>query len=240
VSEAGASARVADVNRRKVLVTGCGRSGTRYTTFVLRRLGLDVPHERLGRDGIASWTMAVEDDARPFGPPSGTCAFEHVFHQVRHPLDVVRSASTFGPDSWEFICRHTRCRLDQPVLLRSALYWLDWTAHADRSATWSYRVEAVADVFEELCERLGVDCDRRVLAAVPSDVNTRSRGRALHLADELGERLRVGVPAVVRRRLGSREQGYERLTWSDLDALDAPLSHSIRRRAADYGYAVDV
>ena len=45
--------------RRKLLVTGCARSGTLYTTMALRALGLDVRHERpiwpngrMGRDGI--------------------------------------------------------------------------------------------------------------------------------------------------------------------------------------------
>lgn len=224
---------------RKVLVTGCGRSGTRYTTFILRRLGLDVPHELLGRDGIASWTMAVVTDVRPFGPPSGTCSFEHVFHQVRHPLDVIRSATTFGPESWDFIYQHTPCDADQPVLQRAATYWVHWTEHADRLATWHYRVESFGDVFAELCERLGVECDRRVLAATHDDVNTRSRGRLLHLADELGERLRIGLPAGVRCRLGSRNRRQARLTWDDLRALDAALAERVRARAASYGYEVD-
>jgi hypothetical protein len=223
--------------RRKLLVTGCGRSGTRYTTFVLRRMGLDVPHERLGRDGIASWTMAVDAENRPYGPPSSSCGFEHVFHQVRHPLDVIRSATTFGPDSWAFICEHTPCRPGEPALLRAARYWLHWTRHADLRATFTYRVEAMDEVFPELCRRLGVPCDRDALGSVPTDVNTRSRGRPLHLADELAERLHVRLPTAVRNRLG-RGAGPERLTWDALAALEPELCDGIRERAVAYGYEV--
>jgi hypothetical protein len=219
----------------KLLVTGCGRSGTRYLTFLLRRLGLDVRHERLGRDGIASWTMAVDAERRPYGPPSSMCSFEQVFHQVRHPLAVIGSVTTFGPESWAFVCEHTPCHPDQPVLLRAATYWLHWTAEADRIATWRYRVEAIDDVLPELCRRLEVECDVSVLASVPRDVNTRSRGRLLHLADELGERVHVGVPAVVRQAI-ARDGARRQPTWADLAAMDAELAERIRARAREYGY----
>jgi hypothetical protein len=220
---------------RLVLVTGCGRSGTRYVTFVLRRLGLDVPHERLGRDGMASWTMAVDASERPYGPPSETVRFRQVFHQVRHPLAVIRSVATFGPESWAFVYAHTPCRPDDPVVVRGGKYWLAWTAQADRSAMWTYRVEALGEALPELCRRLGVPYRPAVLEVVPTDVNTRRRGRSLHLADELAERLRVGVPARLRGRLG-RAAAPPPLTWEELEAADAELAARIRERALAYGY----
>jgi len=33
-------------NKKKLLITGCGRSGTLYTAEVFRSLGLDIQHER--------------------------------------------------------------------------------------------------------------------------------------------------------------------------------------------------
>jgi hypothetical protein len=219
----------------RVLVTGCGRSGTRYATFVLRRLGLDVQHERLGRDGIAAWTMAVEAPDRPYGPPSAAACFEHVFHQVRHPLDVIRSVATFGPDSWSFVYAHTPCRPDEPLLVRGARYWLHWTTHADRAATWRYRVEALPDVLSELCSTLGVPYRPTVLARVPTDVNTRRRGRPLHLADEAAERLRLDLPGWLRAGLG-RVATEPALTWDDLAAADERLAAQVRERALSYGY----
>ena len=90
----------------RLLITGCGRSGTRYTSFALQRLGLDVPHERLGRDGISSWTMAITTEKRPFGPPSSQVSFEQVFHQVRDPIAAIASCMTFNPSSTVGACLH--------------------------------------------------------------------------------------------------------------------------------------
>jgi hypothetical protein len=239
LEELGSRLMTAGPRHLKVLVTGCGRSGTRYTTFLFRRLGLDVLHERLGRDGIASWTMAVSSEQRPYGPPSSHCSFEHVFHQLRNPLEVIRSVTTFGPESWAFICAHTPCRMEDPVLLRAATYWLYWTDYADRIATWRYRIEAIDAIFPELCERLGVGCDWQVLRSIPRDVNTRSHGKPLHLVDELGERLHIDVPAGVRRLLMRRNGLPNRLTSAELDALGPQMAGRVRLRAASYGYEVE-
>ena len=219
---------------RRLLITGCGRSGTRYMTFVLRRLGLDVPHERLGRDGMASWTMAVAAAERPYGPPSDAVRFEHVFHQVRHPLAVIRSVETFGADSWQFVYAHTPCRPEDPPLVRGAKYWLHWNDHAERLACWRYRVED-ASALPDLCARLGIVV-RPAAGQVPTDVNTRRRGRALHLADELAERLHVDLPARLRDRLAAKARPALPLTWDELEAADVALADRVRERALDYGY----
>ena len=227
---------ITSIRTRRLLVTGCGRSGTRFISFVLRRLGLDVPHERLGRDGIVSWSMAVHACERPFGPPSGSVHFEHVFHQTRHPLDVISSVATFKHPSWEFICAHTPCSFDDPLILRSAKYWLHWSEHADQLATWRYRVEALGEVFPEFCERLDVDVDLAALERVSIDVNTRRRGRLLHLGDELAERLRIELPGGVRERLGPSRPLSSALTWDDITAIDRDLATRIREKAVEYGY----
>ena len=73
---------------RRFLVTGSGRSGTRYTASLLGALGLDLRHESLGSEGIVSWYVAAGADEVPYGPPSSRLVFGHVFHQVRHPLRI--------------------------------------------------------------------------------------------------------------------------------------------------------
>lgn len=42
-----------------LLITGCGRSGTHFTARLLQEIGLDVGHETLGKDGVASWKHIV-------------------------------------------------------------------------------------------------------------------------------------------------------------------------------------
>ena len=39
----------------RLLVTGSERSGTHYMWAMLQRLGLDVHHEGVGKDGAVSW-----------------------------------------------------------------------------------------------------------------------------------------------------------------------------------------
>ena len=54
------------------LLTGCGRSGTRYIALLANELGRRIGHEQPGKDGIASWVMAVEDDRAPgYAMPTG-------------------------------------------------------------------------------------------------------------------------------------------------------------------------
>lgn len=225
---------------RRLLVTGCGRSGTKYISFVCRRLGLDIPHEKLGRDGIASWTMATPAAVRPYGPPTDVVRFRHVFHQVRHPLHVIASVESFEPASWAFIGMHIECGRDEPVVLRGARYWLHWNELAERMAEWRYRVEDIDTVLDEFCSRIGITCDAAVLSRVPRDINTRVNGRAFHRVEELFERMRLEMPSRLRTALerSNERPNHGSLDWNDLDALDAELAQRIRSKAAAYGYDV--
>jgi len=162
--------------RRLVLVTGCARSGSGYIAAVLQACGLDVRQEAIGRDGCASWTMAVESKRTPWGPArDGTTEFEHVFHQVRHPLSVISSVwTTEGPRSWGFIAEHVpKLRADDSIEVRCVKYWYYWNRAASRVAEFTYRLEDLANAWPELCRRLGRKLDARPLSTVPTDINAR-------------------------------------------------------------------
>jgi hypothetical protein len=222
----------------RVLVTGCGRSGTRYTTFVLRRHGLDVGHERLGRDGVASWSLAVDADHVPWGPSRQAVSFDVILHQTRHPLKVVCSAMSFKDQSWRFICEHIPCSLEDPLPLRAAAYWYYWNAAAERRADLTFRVENVRGALGEICERLGVEADPSVLDHVPTDVNTRRNGRAFHLAEEAVERLRLEPVPWLRARLAHDRpvDAHPPVRWRDIRALDPVLCDDMLAMARGYGY----
>jgi hypothetical protein len=228
------------LTRKRLLITGCGRSGTKYITHLLRRLGLDVRHERMGEDGITSWGMAVDAGCVAWGVPFRNFAFDHVFHQVRDPREVIASATTFKPDSWSFIRAHTPISLDEPVLLRAAKYWYYWNLEAEKIAHWRYRIDTFHEVFDEFCSRLRLTPDRRVLEHVDPDVNTRRRGRAFHLYEELCERLRLEPSRAIKRWLSatSARAGYEVPSWEMLRAMDAELTEKIQTKALQYGYRI--
>jgi hypothetical protein len=217
-------------------ITGCGRSGTKYTSFALQRLGLDIPHERLGRDGISSWTMAIATEKRPFGPPSSQVSFEQVFHQVRDPIAAIASCMTFNRESWDFISRHIRFPPNAPLLVMAARYWLEWNERAEQVATWRYRVEDLhASALIEICERTNVSCRARLVLSIPRNFNTRREGRAVHIVEELFRRAGLNAPGTVRAYL-AKPTTHCPVTWSLLEQADPLLCARIKAKASDYGY----
>ncbi len=221
------------------MITGCGRSATRYITFVLRRLGLDVGHERMGGNGIASWCTAVEAETPPWGESIKSVSFDNIFHQVRHPLKVIPSVCTLNKNSWRFICNNISCSMDDPAMLRSAKYWYYWNVEAEKKAEWRYRIEEFSDVYDEFCRRLDVPIDRLALESVPTDVNTRRHGRLIHYYDEFLERLFVNrTTLTLFRNTLKKKSDIEKqtFTWESLKALDSELYKKIREKALEYGY----
>ena len=223
---------------RRFLVTGSGRSGTRYTASLLGALGLDVRHESLGSEGVVSWYVAADADTVPYGPPSSRLVFRHVFHQVRHPLRVIPSLATLRPETWAFVAHHVPCPPDDPLLVRCAKLWLHWNLLAERRAEWRYRIEDLPDIFDEFCRRFGVACDRRVLERVPRDLNTRPVRLATWFSRlesrEYLYRLRLG--ARLRERLLVAGGARSTLTWETLDLVDPELCRRVHLKAREYGY----
>lgn len=226
------------MKKKKVLITGCGRSGTKYIAFVLRRWGLDVPHERMGRDGCASWCMAVDAEKTPFGESCRNYEFEHIFHQVRNPLAVIASIKTFKNKSWQFICEHTAIRMGEPLLIRCAKYWYFWNLEAENISQWRYRIEDFNLISSNFCNRLQIKTDNSVLEKLPLDINTRKRGRVYHIYEELCERLRLNPSSTIARWLSSGQKPsiQDALTWEKLDAVDPDWSKRVKTKAIEYGY----
>ncbi|NIV72651.1 MAG: hypothetical protein GWN16_16230, partial [Calditrichae bacterium] len=150
------------MERKKLLITGCGRSGTFYAAEVWRSLGLDIRHERpikphgkMGEDGVASWLMAANDPNPPFGPSAVDYEFEVIVHQVRHPLKVIASVAQFilakgqfAPDYIERNVPRTRIHSDEQILdekqqhiLEAARYWYYWNLLACKKATHMVQIE---------------------------------------------------------------------------------------------------
>lgn len=220
----------------RVLITGCGRSGTKYASFALQRLGLEVPHEQLGRDGISSWTMAVAAESRPYGPPSSGVSFQHIFHQVREPLATIASCMTLNSESWDFICRHVECPPFAPALIMAATYWLLWNKKAEEIATWRYRIEDFHNgAAREICKRMSVSFDRDAINSIPCNFNTRRQGRAVHIFEELFRRGGFNVPVRLRATV-AKPVHREDVTWESLEKADPVLCARIRAKATEYGY----
>jgi hypothetical protein len=106
----------------RLLVTGCPRSGTTYTSRFFKKCGKDVPHEAEGKDGIVSWllTPTIPEGStmkqyrnfklirqngksysmkRPYHTESPIPTYEYKqqfkqIHQIREPQNCISSMSS--------------------------------------------------------------------------------------------------------------------------------------------------
>lgn len=137
----------------KLIITGCGHSGTRYIAAVLEAAGFNVGHEFLTRPtGVflpkkmqegqieVSWTAAGHLDKFP-----GT----EVWQITRNPLDVANTFfhrdffSKVGEDYRDFAANQKGVSLGDthPELD----YWLDWNAIVEERASTQIRIEQVRE-----------------------------------------------------------------------------------------------
>lgn len=192
-------------------ITGSPRSGTRYVARLLGRAGIDVPHERMGSEGIVHSLWAVDDTLFPWKAHAVRKAnkknrdsyrWMHRWHQTRHPLHVIPSVEArFRRHTyfWPWQKRHTGVSPDDPF--RAARFWLAWTDIADQWCDHRYRVEDLAEEWDGMVEVIG------------------HRGASLH---HEGLESCNGIP-------------HETIEWSDL----GPCRDQVMERAQKYGYEVE-
>ena len=138
-------------------MTGCGRSGTKFTTHLIQDvLGLTCLHEvRRSRAQIdVSWKLAVD--------PQVTQNFRYVLHQVRQPLQCIASLQTFA---WHIHHRKGRFATIPDIHPRktpihnSIVYWYHWNQLCESMSVYRYQIEALdagdRPTIERFCDYLG-------------------------------------------------------------------------------------
>lgn len=192
-----------------LLITGCGRSGSRYTATLLNRLGLRVGHEELHADGEIGWKglRKLLSGER--------IDFNVILHQVRDPIATISSLRTHCCGLLKDVSRFfpTRSSLDgsNGNLHRCMEYWYEWNLLAESRAIWTYRIEELPQVFDTFCELLGVSANRAALDALPTNINTRRT-----------------------RRFAKFQR--DTVNWDTLESIDRPLTTKIHELAVRYGY----
>ena len=224
-----AVARESAGEHKKLLVTGCARSGTLYTAQVFQSLGLDVrhempvpPHGTMGRDGMVSWYMAVDDPHPPYGPSAVGFTFDTVIHQVRHPLRVIPSVAQFilrSRASRRYIERNApqvRVRLPERfrprrdrLILQASRYWVHWNHLARAKAGETLRLERLQTELPRLCRQLGIEFSAEAVEKIPRTIN--------------GREWYVQRPSWT-------------VDWPEIAALDARVCDEVRALARSYGY----
>jgi hypothetical protein len=226
---------VSIANERLLLVTGYGRSGTKYISFALRRLGLDVPHERRDGDPLDS-LVPGHPAARSTHEVEFRRRTDHVGPDVAPRLSAEGRRRSDGVERMPDLVEDLREAHQAAGAVRAPCRWAGEHPAGYTVATWHYRIEALPE-FARFCECLGGDADPSALSRVPTDVSTR-RGRALHLAEELLKRLHLDMPTSVHAAL-MRPSGEARVTpmrWRDIERADPDLAIRVRVKAHECGY----
>lgn len=191
-----------------LLITGTGRSGTHYMSHLMSAMGYDLPHERLGKDGAASWKHIVNGT---FVNRKGDRrteirgdVFGRIIHVVRHPMRVISSMQTFGPATWRFMAEHVAVDLDAPLPIRGMQAWVEWNLLVERRAHWRFQIEMLSQQFDEFCRQAGLPV--------------------------------CSMPVVPNSAADSRVKRYRPLGWDRLRAFDSIHAERVRDMAITYGY----
>lgn len=195
-----------------ICVTGCGRSGTTFSTHLFSKIGMDCPHEKLGKDGICSWMIGVISNEPYVGPCYSDLDIDtHMFHQVRHPLHTISSLQTFGNKTWNYIRKFIPIEPTDNIILKGMKYWYFWNMSAEKICEYTYQVEKIKNEIHILSKK-GNFQDK-----VPSNIS--------EICDQL-----------TAQKVNTRK--YKPLTWEDLYNIDPELCFRIKELAKRYGYGV--
>lgn len=160
-----------------ILIIGCGRSGTKYITKVLQQCGLDVRHEKWGKDGIASFYLAGEGELPRwhFKGLSPKWEFDVILHQVRDPLKVISSSFAFRqPRTFSFINENIPTEGITDPVVWGMVYWYYWNLLAERKASFTYQVEKLEENWDWIKKQLGINCPWKMVKGISKKTNTRS------------------------------------------------------------------
>lgn len=158
---------------KKLLIIGHPRSGTGYMSRLMSSFGLNVGHEKLKKNGISSWMLAV-DEVPPYGDGTkfSDVAFDKIIRVVRHPILVISSSiETETKESFDFrsACTKPKDGLNQ---FESAIHiLLEWDNFI-KSRRPDITIHAECAVVE-LSEFLGYLPNNKL---PPKDINKRDHG----------------------------------------------------------------
>lgn len=219
--------------KKRVVIIGTGRSGTSYTSKLLREIGIDVGHEALGKDGMSSWYLTTDFEA--FDGLDWTEIESEPYlvgQQIRHPLKTIPSLMTFNKRSQDFIRRSGVHDVKPNSRFHEAmLHWYHWNRMAFDRADFHWTLEGLNPEILPILKEAGhaVDSDDlgQGMDQLSATVNS-SKTRVLSLKRAINT-----SPMVYLRRV---RQAYfpMKLEWKDLRAVDRQLADDIERFYSEY------
>ena len=192
----------------KIVIIGCPRSGTLYTSKIFKASGLDVGHEKWGKDGIVSWFNTIEPLKCDY--TLSTCRSNKIkkidkreyiiLHQVRNPLKTIASMHSISNISWDYVYKELDISREKSCLYRCMQFWLMWNQKAEVHAYFTFRVE-------------NMDKEWPLIMRCMGTTNVFNKGY-----------------------LGIHSRKHREVTWDDLYNEDEYLAKSIENKSRSYGY----
>ena len=194
--------------QRKLIIIGCGRSGTKFISKLFQEFNIDIRHESLRKNGISSWLLVPNTSKRLLGPSYKNVSILKmpIMHQVRNPLHVISSMQTASQVSWIFISKFIPIIENDSLTLKCMKYWYYWNILAEEKAVYIYRIENIENEIEKIFEigKFGAPKNtKEILNNISKEINKRQ---------------------------------YFRLKWNDLMKIDKNLTNDILSLAKKYGY----
>lgn len=140
----------------KIVIVGCGRSGTGYAAKTFTLNGKVVGHERLKRDGISDWYLTAKPTDRYqrglLGPtfPDVEKYYKDfkIIHQVRNPILCMNSLFTHNDTTWLYISSYTKgLHANERPLIKHMKHWVTWNLMAEELAEFTYQLEKFDETF---------------------------------------------------------------------------------------------
>jgi hypothetical protein len=204
----------------KLLITGCGRSGTAFIAKILRIVDLEATHEVLFNPVRCSWPH------EHIGIESSWLAVPHlhklpldvvVFHQLRNPFDVIRSLMGYDffnrPESKayrNFVYEHEpSIKKLTTDIDRCIAYWILWNTRVQKRAEFTYQLEELTPSrLRDFLSHAGTDVSLAALVSAFTQTGKmyNHRPRANCTAEQI-----LGRPMGPRLERVAKSFGYKRL-----------------------------
>lgn len=220
------------MKKRKIIVVGCGRSGTLYMSKVFEILGLDVGHEKLGKDGISSWYHSFGNRQKKLIQAQMKNDERIVIHLLRDPIDVVNSMVLVSKDTSRRGLAYFRdlcpeIAKDYEDFELAMAYWIHWNKMIEqRSCKVNLRIN-VANVSNpaglfSICMTCGINMED-----LANDVVSK--------INKLGNKTHQVPQDRIRLILQSNPELRAKKTFGDLLMINKKLAREMFDLAYKYG-----
>ena len=230
-----------NMNKKMIIITGCGRSGTLYMRKVFEVFGYDVGHEGLRQDGISSWYIVdpyhFSIVNRYINRRENTKDRDRVYiHLIRNPLDVIssfyRCEALPNRAGLNFFRRSTASKIkwqNFQELAFIAKYWIEWNKAAEKNFNFDMRIRVEDVGLNETIKKL----TNKINIIDPFEIEY-----AIKEIKSLGNNIHTISPKNMRGLERYAKDRVKRISLDDIKNIVRAIAHEVLNMAEKYGYSL--